>query len=118
MLQRTLMYLNPLKIRILFKLELKLFITNWISRNNHDEGKDEEILGLNLNINAIKPCADILECMMTEEIKCATQEDDHINQLTTNMIYEWSSNQSKRPKQNYSHTGKLGTILQSKTGLH
>ena len=54
---------------------------------NHREGKDKEIVGMNLNINAIETCMDIPECMSTEEMRHTTQVDDHLNALTMYVIH-------------------------------
>ena len=61
----------------------KLFMADWLSRHNHSENRDEEILRMSLNINSIETCTDILECMMAEEIRCATLEDHHIGTFST-----------------------------------
>ena len=44
---------------------------------------------MNLNINTFEMCTDFPECITAEEIRCATQEDDHLNILTTYIISGW-----------------------------
>ena len=44
-----------------------------------------------LNINGSKTCWNIPECMLVEEIRHATQEDNQLNVLTAYVINGWSS---------------------------
>ena len=90
-LQWILLHIHQYRIIILYKPGLQLYTVNWLSRHNHSEGKDEEITGMNLNINAIKMCTDIPECTTVEEIRHTTQVDDHLNALTAYVINGWSS---------------------------
>ena len=60
-------------------------------RNNCSEGKDKEITGVTLNINAIEMCTDIPECKPAKEIWHVTQADDHLNTLTAYVINLWPS---------------------------
>ena len=45
-----------------------LFIADWLSRQNHNENKDSEILGMQLNICAIQTATSIPECMTMHEL--------------------------------------------------
>ena len=72
--QRIWLYIHQYHIRILYKQGPQLFISNWLSRHDSDGGKDEEIPGMNLSINPIETFIDILEYMVAEEIRHATQE--------------------------------------------
>ena len=49
-------------IRILYKIGLQLFIGDWLSRHNHEIGKDEEIHRTGTSINTIETCMNIPEC--------------------------------------------------------
>ena len=69
------LYINWYNIRILYKLELQLFIADWLSRHNHDTNRDEEIMGMCITINAIRSCKDIPECMRAKEIRITTLHD-------------------------------------------
>ena len=64
----------------------QLYIDDWLSRHTHTEGKEEEIIGMNLDINAVQTCTHIPECMMVEEIGHAMQVDEHLNALTACVI--------------------------------
>ena len=76
-------------IRILYKPGAQLYTADWLSRHNHTEGKDEEIAGMNMNINVVEIWTDIPECMMAEEIRHDVQADNHLNTLTAYVINDW-----------------------------
>ena len=61
----------------------------WLSRHNHSKGKDEEITGMNINVT--ETCTGMMECLTAEEIKHATQGDDHLNALKVYSINDWPS---------------------------
>ena len=55
----SLQHRNPVQDRS------KLFIADYLARHKkNSENRNEEIPGINLSINAIEKCTDILECMM------------------------------------------------------
>ena len=66
-LQMILLQIHQYFKRIPYKPGLQLFIADWLSRHNHNKGKDEEILAANLNINSTETCTDIQECMIEDE---------------------------------------------------
>ena len=53
---------------------------------------------MSLNINIIKTCTDILECMMVEEDRYTTLEDDHISALSTYVIHGRQSTRAEVKK--------------------
>ena len=58
-LQRILQQIYQYKVRILYKPEPPLFTADWQSKHNHTAGKDKEIPGMHISINAIAACTDI-----------------------------------------------------------
>ena len=66
-LQWIILHINQYNIRILYKHWPQLFIMEQVSRYNHETNKNEEILGLNITINAIDSCMDIPDCMTTKK---------------------------------------------------
>ena len=94
-LEEILLHIHQYNIRILHKPGLQLFIAGWFSRHNHDEGKDEEIPGMSLDIDTIGTCAVILKCMTADEIRHTTQEDNHTSELTTYMIHGFPSTKAE-----------------------
>ena len=45
-----------------------LFIADWLSRQNHKEDKDQEIAGMQVNVNTVETATNIPECMMMHEL--------------------------------------------------
>ena len=66
-------------------------------------GKDKEIPGIHISINATQACTDIPECMTTEEIREVTLEDEHLSALPELILCSWPSTLVER--KNYNHTG-------------
>ena len=72
-LNRILLYIHLYNTNIVYKPEAQSFIADWLPRHNHNEGKDEEIPGMALSINAMEMCQDIPQYMTAKEIKYAMQ---------------------------------------------
>ena len=80
-LQRILLYIHWYSIRILYKPSPQLFLVNWLSRYNHKTNRGQEILGLNISINAIQSCVDIPDCITSKEIRPEIIDDEHLSML-------------------------------------
>ena len=105
-LQCILVGIHQYRVRIIYVSGLDLFIADWLTRQNHKENKDEEVQGMNININAIHMITDISKCMTAQEIQHGTAEVDHLQQLTTCVIRGWSENRNKIPQEKEKkHTG-------------
>ena len=65
-------------VRILYKLGLELFITDWLSRYNHTENKDAEIHGMDIKVDAIQTTTNIPECMSIPQILQAIMQDKNL----------------------------------------
>ena len=61
--------------------------------------RDEEIQGMSLNINATETCTDDLECIMAEEIRDVTIEDDWIRALSTYVMHASLSTRAEALKE-------------------
>ena len=61
--------IHQYKIKMIYKPGSDLFIAEWLSRQNHKENRDDEILDLKVNINTIHMTTDIPDCMTTQEIQ-------------------------------------------------
>ena len=64
----------------------QLYITDWLSRHNHETNRDEEITGMGITINTIASCTHMPEWMTSEEIRIATLENKHIGILSELII--------------------------------
>ena len=69
-----------------------MIIADCLSRLKHTENKDDEILGMKINVNGIDTEMDIPKCMTVQEIQHTTIKDDHIPQLRQHMIKGWPEN--------------------------
>ena len=61
----------------------------WLLRYKHE--KDKEILGMNITVNTIDPCTNILDCMTTEEIRPVTTDYKHVSRLSECILHGWPS---------------------------
>ena len=58
-----------------------MFIADWVSMHNHETGKDEDIPGMCISIDAIETFMNIQECMRAGDIREAMLEDEHLSTL-------------------------------------
>ena len=82
-LPRILLCIQQCNIRILYKPGTNLFITDWLSRHNDSEDRDEEIQAMSLSIYAIDTCKCTTNAWRQREWGCVTLEDDDIGVLST-----------------------------------
>ena len=66
------------RVRIIYKPGPDHFIADWQSREHHKENKDEEIAGMQVNINPIETTTHIPDCMMVCEMQQETSQDTHL----------------------------------------
>ena len=76
-------------MRFVYKPRPDLFITDWLSRQNHNEDKNAEILGMQLGRNAIQTTTNIPECMTIHELQQVTCQDQHMQCLKEYIIQGW-----------------------------
>ena len=70
-------------------------MADWLSRQNHNENKDKEIKGMQISINTIQLITNVPECMIFNELKEATYQDQQLQQLMEYMIQGWSDNKNQ-----------------------
>ena len=73
-LQLILLRIHQYGINIIYKPGLDLFMADLLSRQNHKEDKDEEIEGIQVNVNNIETSTNIPECMMICELQHETSK--------------------------------------------
>ena len=54
-------------------------MADWLSKHNHEIGKDKKIPRMGINKNAIETCMNNPECMTAEETQLVTIDDEHIS---------------------------------------
>ena len=64
--------IHQYKLIIIYKPGPDLFMVDRLSRQNHNENKDKEITGMQININAIQSTTNIPECITMLELQAAT----------------------------------------------
>ena len=79
--------IHEYNIRILCKPGLQLFITDWLSRHNHETNRDKETPHMCITISMIKYCKDILDSMTAEEIREVNIEDQLLSTLAELVLY-------------------------------
>ena len=65
----------------------QLFATDWLSRNNHETGRDEEIPGMYITVNAIESFMAIPDCMRAEERRIANLDDENLGILSEHVLF-------------------------------
>ena len=63
------------------------------------ENKDDEILGMKINMNAIDTAMDIPNCIDIQEIQQATVKDDHLQQLREHIIRGFPRSRNEIPQE-------------------
>ena len=76
---------TPVQSVHIIQAQPRLYLTDWLSGQNHWENKDEEISSMYLHQHD-RGMYYILECMSIQEIWDATQEDDYLQALTAYLI--------------------------------
>ena len=66
-----------------------IFIADWLSRNNHVEGKDKLIEDMDIQVDAIQSTTDMPECVSMVEIQQASAWDNHLQKLKSFIISGW-----------------------------
>ena len=88
-IQCILLKIHQYRVQIIFKPDPEIFIADWLSRNNHVEGKDKPIKDMDIWVDAIQSSIDMPECVFMEEIQQASSQDDHLQQLKRFIIAGW-----------------------------
>ena len=79
------------RVHIIYKLEPEIFTADWLSQNNHKEGKDKPIKDMEIRIDAIKSVTDIPECILISQIQQASAQDEYLQCLKNIIITGWLS---------------------------
>ena len=77
-IQHILLKIHQYRVQIIQKPHPKIFISDWLLRHNHVEGKDEPIKDMDIRVDAIQSTTDMLKCVYMAEIQQASTQDDHL----------------------------------------
>ena len=78
-IQHIMLKIHQYRVQILYKPGPEIFIADWLSRNNHAEGKDKHIVDMEVQVGTIQSSVDMPECISIEEIQHASLQDVHLN---------------------------------------
>ena len=84
-------------VRIKYKLGPDLFMADWLSRH-HSKNKDEEIMGMQISMNAIQSTTNVPECMTMHELQGAMSQDQHLKHLIEYVIQGWPESKNQQPQ--------------------
>ena len=87
--QHILLKIHQYRVQIIYKPGPEFFIADWLSRNNHVEGKDKPIKDMDVHMDVIQNSIDMPECVSMAEIQQASSQDEHLQQLKTFIIAGW-----------------------------
>ena len=70
-IQWILLRIQQYRVSIIYKPGSNLVKAYWLSRQNHKKSKDEEISGMQLNVDAIQTTTNTPDCMMMQQLQQA-----------------------------------------------
>ena len=88
-IQCILLKIHQYRVQIIYKPGPEIFTADWLSRNNHAEGKDKLIQNKDVCMDAIQNSIDMPECVSMVEIQQASSQDNHLQQLKKFIIAGW-----------------------------
>ena len=111
--QCILLKIHQYRVQIIYKPGPEIFIADWLLRYNYTEGKDKPIKGMGVQVDAIQTAMDMPECVSTAEIQCASEQDNHLQQLKSLIITGWPNSRDKVCEElqpYWSHSNELMVI--------
>ena len=90
-IQCILLKIHQYRVWTIYKPGSKIFIADWLSRHNHEEGKDKPIKVMDIRIDAIWSMTDISKCMSISQIQPESAQDEHLQHLKSFIIAGWPS---------------------------
>ena len=94
-IQCILQKIHQYRVQIIYKPGPNIFIADWLSHNNHIEGKDKPIKGMDIRIDAIQSTTDMPECISMAEIQQASVQDNHLQCLNSLIIAGWPNSKDE-----------------------
>ena len=89
-IQCILLKIYQYRLQILYKPRPEIFIADWLSWHNYEEGKDRPIWDMDVRVDAIQRATDIPECIFLSQIKHTIVQDEHL-QCLKNIIIRGSA---------------------------
>ena len=98
-IQHIMLKIHQYCIQIIYKPGAQIFIADWLSRQNHKEGKDKPVQDMDIWVDAIQAMIDLPECVSIPKVQQASAQDDHLQQLQSYIIAGWPETRDKLPKE-------------------
>ena len=105
--------IHQYRVQVIYKPGPDIFIADWLSRYNHDEGKDQLIKGLELWVDVIQTTTDMSDCLSMTDLQQASLQDSHIQNLKHFIITGWPDSKdeiSEELKPYWSYRDELALI--------
>ena len=75
-LSQCVLHMQQYGVHIIYKCGWNLYTADWLSKNNHTQKmEDQEINGININVNVISRTVNMPVCTSIGDIQMATHED-------------------------------------------
>ena len=68
-IQHILLKIHQYRVLVIYKPGPDIFIADWLSRHNHEEGKDQPIKGMELQVDVIQTTTDMPECLSVTDLQ-------------------------------------------------
>ena len=94
-IQCILLKIHQYRVQIIYKPGPKIFIADWLSQHNHEEGKGKPIKDMDIRIDTIQNVTDIPECFLIKQIQQASMQDEHLQHQKNSIIAGWLSTRDK-----------------------
>ena len=88
-IQCILLKIHQYRVQIMYKLGPDIFIADWLSRQNHVQGKAKLIEDIDIQVDVIQSTTDMPECISMVEIQQALAQDNHLQKLKSYIILGW-----------------------------
>ena len=81
--------IHQYRVNILCKPGSNLLIVDWVSQQNHKEGRDGKIPDMKINFSMVNKRVGIKGFLSMQNIQIATHKDDHLQQLKMQITSGW-----------------------------
>ena len=112
-IQWVLLEIHQYRVQILYKPRSEIFIVDWLSWQNHKEGKDELIEDMDIRVDAIQSTTDIPECMSILQLQHTMAQDEH--PLMSKKYYNYRLAKHKRSA-SHRHKDEGENIVKTRYG--
>ena len=88
-LQFNMLHICQYRVCIIYKPGPDPYITDWLWGTTMQKTRDQDMTGMNINVNAIRNGVNMPVCTSLEDIQVATCENVHLQKLKFYIIHGW-----------------------------